>query len=242
MPSDLGYLQPFHKLPLFMRSSFPPGCLPLLLLLGLFLLPLFLADVLLTALAKLGFGPQTSILIALGVFLGGMINLPVKKIPREEQVEMAPVRLFGLGQFFPVPVRRRTYTVIAVNVGGCLIPGAIAFYELVRAADQGLLLAALAAVVINVVVCYFAAQPIPNFGIAMNPFVPAIAAAACGLLFAPDFAPPVAFAAGVLGPLVGADLFHLQAIMKTTTGMASIGGAGTFDGIVLSSLIATLLA
>ncbi|MCS4031868.1 putative membrane protein [Salinibacter ruber] len=53
--------------------------------------------------------------------------------------------------------------------------------------------------------------------------------------------PPIAFAAGVLGPLIGADLLHLDDIAQLGAGMASIGGAGTFDGVVLSGLVATLL-
>lgn len=61
------------------------------------------------------------------------------------------------------------------------------------------------------------------------------------LLLVPEFTPPVAFTAGVLGPLIGADLLHLARIDKLETGMASIGGAGTFDGIVLSGMIAALL-
>jgi uncharacterized membrane protein len=46
----------------------------------------------------------------------------------------------------------------------------------------------------------------------------------------------------VLGPLIGADLLHLRDIEKIATGIASIGGAGTFDGIVLSGIVAAYLA
>jgi uncharacterized membrane protein len=52
----------------------------------------------------------------------------------------------------------------------------------------------------------------------------------------------VAFVAGVLGPLIGADLFHLKDISRVSAGILSIGGAGTFDGIVLSGILAALLA
>jgi len=45
-----------------------------------------------------------------------------------------------------------------------------------------------------------------------------------------------------LGPLIGADLLHLDDIEAIGAGVASIGGAGTFDGIVLSGLAATVLA
>jgi uncharacterized membrane protein len=67
-------------------------------------------------------------------------------------------------------------------------------------------------------------------------------AALSALLLQPAFAPPVAFIAGVLGPLVGADLLHLNDIKSIGANVASIGGAGTFDGIVISSLVATLIA
>lgn len=47
---------------------------------------------------------------------------------------------------------------------------------------------------------------------------------------------------GVLGPLIGADLLHLRDIEAAESGVVSIGGAGTFDGIVLSGIIAAYLA
>ena len=79
-------------------------------------------------------------------------------------------------------------------------------------------------------------------GIAIPALIPALAAALLALFFVPDQAPAVAFTAGVLGPLVGADLLHLNEIKNMGTPIASIGGAGTFDGIVLSGIVATLLA
>ena len=52
----------------------------------------------------------------------------------------------------------------------------------------------------------------------------------------------IAYTAGILGPLIGADLLHLRDILKVPVGVLSIGGAGTFDGIVLSGILAALLA
>jgi len=98
------------------------------------------------------------------------------------------------------------------------------------------------AVVVNTVVCYRLARPIPQVGIAMPGLVPAIVAALCALVLAPEWAAPVAFVAGVAGPLVGADLLHLEDIARIATGVASIGGAGTFDGIVLSGIVAAYLS
>jgi uncharacterized membrane protein len=72
----------------------------------------------------------------------------------------------------------------------------------------------------------------------MSPLV----AAALALLLAPGAAPLLAFVIGVMGPLIGADLLHLREVEAAQTGIASIGGAGTFDGIVLSGIIAAHLA
>jgi len=225
-----------------MRSA-PPGCLSLLFLGLLLLLPFVLANALLTALGKLGLGPTSSLLAALGIFLGSTVNIPVARIEHERPVDYLPNRLLGLHRLFPQPVQRRTYTVIAVNVGGCLVPTALAGYQAARLALEvpSVLPAAAAALLINVAVCYYLARPVPDTGIAMPAFVPAGAAALCALILTPEWAPPVAFTAGVLGPLIGADFFHLDDIAEVGTGMASIGGAGTFDGIVLSGLVATLL-
>ncbi len=225
-----------------MRSA-PPGCLSVVVLGLVLLVPFVLANAFLTALGKLGLGPLSSLLAALGIFLGSAINVPVTRIERTETVQYKPNRLLGLHRLLPRSVQHQPYTVIAVNVGGCLVPTALAGYQGARMAVQApsVLPAALAALAINVGLCYVVAQPVEGVGITMPPLVPAGAAALCGLVLAPEWAPPVAFMAGVLGPLIGADFLHLDDIAEIGTGMASLGGAGTFDGIVLSGLVATLL-
>jgi len=225
------------------RHSVPPGCLSLLVLGGILLLPFLLANAMLAALGKLSLGPTSSLLAALGIFGGSLLNIPITRVEHERTIEYLPNRLMGLHRLFSRPVQHRTYSVIAVNVGGCLVPAALAGYQAARLALQApsVLPSALGALLINVVVCYYVARPVPETGITMPAFVPAAAAALCALLLTPEWAPPVAFVAGVLGPLVGADFMHLDDIATIGPGMASIGGAGTFDGIVLSGLVATLL-
>ena len=141
-----------------------------------------------------------------------------------------------------------TQTVIAVNVGGCLIPLLIALYEVTFVLGDGYALRSLAVVVVaNILVCYFAARPVPRFGITMPAWIsPLVAVAASWLMLSsPDYETvraPVAFVGGVMGPLVGADLLHLKDISRISTGMLSIGGAGKYDGIVLSGIMAALFA
>ena len=222
----------------------PQGCFPLVLFfILLILIPLFLAEVMLITLARLGLSPGISVAAALGIFLGGLVNIPVKKIPRERYVENGSTAFLGMNRFFRRAPVRRDFTIIAVNFGGCVVPCTIALYQLGRIFSHSAYAVAIsvAAIAVNIFVCYRLAQPVPKVGIALPALVPALLAALTAIVFIPDFAPPIAFCAGVLGPLVGADLLHMQDIKKIDTSVASIGGAGTFDGIVISGLLATLL-
>ena len=53
---------------------------------------------------------------------------------------------------------------------------------------------------------------------------------------------PLAYIAGSLGTLIGADLTNLDKVRGLGAPIASIGGAGTFDGIFLTGILAVLLA
>lgn len=208
------------------------------------LLPFFFAEVMAASLSKLHLSPAAAIAIVIGMMAGGMINIPIARIERADAVAAHPLAIFGLENFFPRLERVNREMVIAVNVGGCLIPTGLAGYELVRILelDSSVLLALAAACAINIAVCYRVARPVRGLGITMPGLVPALLAAMSAWVLAPEQAAPVAFIAGVSGPLVGADLLHLKDIRKLGTGMASIGGAGTFDGIVLSGIVAAYLA
>jgi len=228
-----------------------PGCLAIFILFGLlFLVPLFLTHAMLTALARLGLSPELAFIILIGIFMGGAINIPIKRIERKQAVSYEPFRLFGLHRFIPEDwissFQRggRSYMIIAVNVGGCLIPISLAVYEILRVLQRGTyeFVVLLTVTALNIALCYKLARPVPNIGIGMPALIPPLVAAFPSLILVPEFAPPIAFTAGVLGPLIGADLLHLKQIDRLWVGMVSIGGAGTFDGIVLSGMIASLLA
>lgn len=226
-------------------GSLPSGCLSLAVLAGILVLfPFFLAEAMLEALARLGLTPRWSAALALGVFLGGLVNIPIRRVPRDELIEVVPTGLFGVERWAPRLVRRRSFAVLAVNLGGCVLPAGLAVYQLARIAAAGgpSLGIAIGAIALDSAACYWVARPVPRVGVVLRPIVPAAIAALCGALFGGELAAPIAFSAGVLGPLVGADLLHLRELMRSTVGVASIGGAGTFDGIVLSGLVATLLA
>lgn len=225
-----------------MRAFTPLSLITFLVL--LVLLPLLFAQLMAASLLKLNLEPGTALLLMIGIIIGSAINIPVKRIERPQQVPTHPLAILGLGGMLPEMTRMRQQTIIAVNLGGCLIPAGIAAYEFLNLAALGprLLVAGIAACIVNVVVCYLVARPVPGVGILIPGFVPALVAALLGLALGSDQAAPVAFVAGTLGPLIGADLLHLREIEESAVGVASIGGAGTFDGIVLSGIIAAYLA
>lgn len=145
-----------------------------------------------------------------------------------------PERPKGLAQ-----LHRPSTTVVAVNVGGALIPTALSLYVLARCEVP---VRALLAMAIVSVVIHKLARPIRGVGIGVPTLIPPLLAALAAVVLAPGHSPPVAYVAGTLGTLIGADLLNLNKIRGLGAPVASIGGAGTFDGIFLSGIIAVLLA
>ncbi len=57
-----------------------------------------------------------------------------------------------------------------------------------------------------------------------------------------EHAAPIAYVAGSMGTLLGADIFNLHRLQELGAPVASIGGAGISDGIFMTGIIAVLLA
>jgi len=224
-----------------MRSLGFPSSFFFLLLVSL---PIVFGQIMAASLAKLQLDPTAAAAVIVGVFVGGLINIPIRRIVHSSEVIVHPFAIFGLHDLWPQLRSIRRETIIAVNVGGCLIPTGLAAYELVHLAALSpyAVLATAIASVANIAACFFLARPVPGVGILMPGLIPAALAAILALMLAPSYASPVAFIAGVAGPLVGADLLHLKDMESGAVGIASIGGAGTFDGIVLSGIVAAYLA
>jgi uncharacterized membrane protein len=129
--------------------------------------------------------------------------------------------------------------VIAVNVGGAVIPAAMSLYLLIR---HQLWVRGILATACVAAVCHSLADPVPGLGIALPIFVPAVATAIVALAIARERAAPLAYISGSLGTLIGADLANLGKVRGLGAPVASIGGAGTFDGIFLIGVLAVLIA
>jgi len=73
-------------------------------------------------------------------------------------------------------------------------------------------------------------------------FMPVVVTAIVAMILSREEAAPLAYIAGSLGTLIGTDLTNLDKVRGLGASVASIGGAGTFDGIFLTAILAVLLA
>ena len=209
-------------------------------LVGMFLVLLVLIqlEALRYAYARLGISSPAVLLLLLGSLVGSYFNIPVARLPDEQIVAAREVA--GLGMTYVVPVVVEwPGTVIAVNVGGAVIPGLLSLYLLAKNRLWGYGLVAIACVA---AVSHWLAQPVPGAGIALPIFVPPLAAAVTALVLSRRYAAPLAYIGGSLGTLIGADLLNLDKVAGLGAPIVSIGGAGTFDGVFLSGILGVLFA
>ncbi|MBP2653549.1 MAG: hypothetical protein H6Q73_1118 [Firmicutes bacterium] len=147
-----------------------------------------------------------------------------------------------VGSFISIPVMR-TPTALNVNVGGAIIPAALAIWliykadetaERVRAVFASLLVAA----VVLLGSRYLPYEPETMF---MDPKL--IYGIAAGLIaYIAGRSRRSAFVGGVLG-IVLSDIFHFVTILRAgIPGTTSIGGAGAFDVVVIAGIVAVAAA
>lgn len=211
------------------------------LLLMVFALALLVAmiqvNLLVIAFDKLGLSPAAAMTLVLGALFGSTINLPLARIAAEAPPEPPPPLPAWLQQL-QIPFDGTT--LIAVNVGGCIIP--VIFSAYLMAHNPLPVTEVLPAIAIVSLVSYRLSRPVPRLGIAMPALVAPLTAALTALLINAEHAAPLAYISGTLGVLVGADLLRLGDIRKLGAPHAAIGGAGTFDGIFITGIVAALLA
>lgn len=189
-------------------------------------------------LAKLGLSPDSAMFLLGSTLMGSLINLPIfniKTTADESTIKHPVPRLFfSSTQFF------QGKTIIAINVGGALIPICFSIYLMVLHPLN--ILQIVPAITIVSMISYYFSRPVKGLGIGMPIFIAPLTAAVVALIIAPTQSAPLAYICGTLGVLIGADLLRLKDIKHIGIPIAAIGGAGTFDGIFFTGIIAVLLA
>lgn len=213
----------------------------------IFLFALVQVGALTVAFTKLGLTTNQVFLVLFGTLFGSMINLPVYSRPLEPGLSDIQSPLKGLWRHYQHDryqrIARFTRQTVAVNIGGCLIPCLLSIYFIARIGlSPGLILS----VVLIAGATYRLARPVPGVGIGIPFLIPPLLAVLAAWLLAPQGqTAQVAYIAGSLGTLVGADVLKLldpRTLKDLQAPMLSIGGAGTFDGIFLAGILAVLLA
>jgi uncharacterized membrane protein len=221
-----------HYLPL------TPGFFSILLVLFAGLIILIQLRILRYAYMKLGVGPGAALFLLFGSLLGSYFNLPIAVLPGKPVMAGQIIEFYGMRYVVPQVVSWPG-TVLAVNVGGAVIPTLMSTYLVIR--YQLWLKAAIATAVIAFVI-HSMATPVPGIGIAVPVFAPVVTTAILAFILSREYAAPLAYIGGSMGTLIGADLLNLDKISDLGAPVASIGGAGTFDGIFLTGILAVLLA
>ncbi len=207
-----------------------------LLLLIPLLLGLLFFNIATFSFSRLGMSQGAAFLFLTASIIGSMINIPLSR----RQIQMQSRQLHSMSNFFfyyPPVVQEQ---VICINVGGAGLPAILSLYLLLggRAPFWPALFALLAVTF----VAKMMAKPKPGVGIVMPAFIPPLVAAAAALILAPQgCTAPVAYVAGTMGTLIGADLLNWGHFKSLGGQMISIGGAGIFDGIFLVGIIAAFL-
>lgn len=191
------------------------------------------------AFRSLGLSRRVVFPLLLISLLGSSINIPLVKLQsKPRKLDRKVMNFLGRRFYLPSAIQRNR-TLLAVNVGGCIIPVVLSGYLVYN----HLVLLAPVIVAISVVagVVYYFSSPVRGVGITVPLLLPPAVAAIISILVSADHAPLVAYVSGTIGTLIGADLFNLKEITRSQPPVASIGGAGTFDGIFLTGVIAVLL-
>jgi uncharacterized membrane protein len=169
----------------------------------------------------IGFRFRQALLMTVGALIGGLFNIPL--IPYGEAI-------------------------IAINVGGAIIPLFVTFELIAKRWVSPL--KAFAAIGIVALIAYVFSTPVPGVGITLPIYIAPLAGAVVGLILARGChtAPGLAYVGGTMGTLLGADLLNLAnpivlaALSEGSVSVLSIGGAGIFDGIFVTGVLAVLLA
>lgn len=192
------------------------------------------------AFEKLGISPNATYILLMACLLGSMLNIPLFTLDTERNSLSAPPHPLFRAFLHRASEEFHGKTIIAINLGGCIIP--VVFSTYLAWAHRLPLLSLVVGVGMITLVSYTFSRPISGLGIGMPVFVAPISAAIVAIVLEPASSAALAYISGTLGVVIGADLLRIMNIRDMGVPVASIGGAGTFDGIFITGIVAVLLA
>jgi uncharacterized membrane protein len=219
----------------------------LLIVFVLLLIPLFILGIIGAAFTRLGLLWPAALALVLLILVGSFVNIPFYRI-RRDMVRAAPPdpdgNLFA-ARFAVTPIWE---TVIAVNLGGGIIPAGMAaflVYQAVMVTGTTVLLVVSLCAAIVLVITFISTHEITGIGIRVPFIIPALTALLTGILLTGGTgltAAVTAFAGGTLGTIAGGNLAHLCHVRDLEVPEISIGGSGTFGAVFLCCVLPALIA
>ncbi|MEM2214762.1 MAG: DUF1614 domain-containing protein [Candidatus Nezhaarchaeales archaeon] len=238
---------PLH--PIFLLSFLFLAFAPLIWL-------LFTPSALAYAFQPLGLNHSIGYVVALVMVLLSLtlsfVNIAIVEIPHQILIpDVEYISFFGI--YYPVPRLRlvTSKTLVAINVGGAIVPLTISLLMIflmstTTKALQALFVETLVILLVSLV-SYSSSRIVPGLGIVAPAFIPPLTAALSTIILSSfmglvELAPAIAYSGAVIGVLIGADVVNLiKHFDELRSPLISIGGAGTFDGIYLSGIMALFL-
>ena len=205
------------------------------------IIPLLFLGLVGAAFTRLGFSWIAAVAVVLLMLIGSAINIPVGKI-RREMIRIEHGDGIIPGGYEPWE------TTIAINLGGAVIPVAIAcylFYISTQSIGTSIGLSVIAGVLIVAALSFVATRRMSGAGIRTPLFIPGLTSLLCGILLAGSVglaAGVIAFASSTFGILIGANIANLPRIRELNISEFSIGGAGTFGAVFIGCILSALIA
>ncbi len=238
--------------------QFSGGIFPALLFLAaLFFLFVFLpVSIVAEAFSKLGLTPVQGVLMLIAILVGRFVNVPVFTSERLVVVPKSRSVSFGLDDLGrsvwseQEPTNELKKQVLAVNVGGCVMPLLLSVTFLVSLhlgnRAEGVYSWIAFAMIMVAGASYAVSKADPFVGLRVPVIMPVVMTFVSVYFFVPqEFRPVAAYVAGTLGTLVGGNVVPLLTPkIRNHIGipLVSIGGAGTFWGVFLAGILSVLLA
>jgi uncharacterized membrane protein len=168
------------------------------------------------AFSKLGFSLIIGSMLFLVTLAGRTVNIPIKELDSQEKmIEQEQVSFFGVTYQISRYISKKT--IIAVNLGGALIPIGISIYQillLVHVGKPGVIVSIIISMFVIAFVTHIFAKPVKGVGIAIPLLIPPVITIIATLLFGRSMHSVVAYVSGTIGALIGVDLLNLNKVVS----------------------------
>lgn len=192
----------------------------------------------------LGLSVLESVALYLTILIASVINIPLYEFKSRRDSEQKYASYLGVK--YPLPIWHGHNTVVSVNLGGCIIATIASVYFAMALSSQWVMI--LLSIVAVSLGTFLLSRPSRSIGYYVPIYVPALLSLAVALIALYIYGgglyncARLSFIAATIGTIAGTSLINIPRLYKLGTSFISIGGFGSFDGIFVSGVLATIVA